>query len=96
MTAVSVSTRSDQATSSVPESIQEKSLTTTSLAFSGPKPILTKTKIDRAAAISRAAQVTICAGRSPITRQNRPGDRGGKQRQQDDELDGEIHGASRP
>ena len=61
MTAVSVSTRSDQAMSSVPESIQVKSLTTISLAFSGPKPILTKTKIDSAAAISSAAQVTICA-----------------------------------
>src|SRR5262245_5280949 len=72
MTAVSVSMRSDQGMSSVPESIQVKSLTTTSLAFSGPKPILTKTKIDNAAAIRRAAQVTIWAGRSPITRQNRP------------------------
>jgi hypothetical protein len=32
----------------------------------------TKTKIDSAAAISSAAQVTICAGRSPMTRQKRP------------------------
>src|SRR5690348_2306984 len=70
MTAVSVSTRSDQLMSSVPESIQEKSWTT--ISFSWPKPMRTKTKIDSAAAISRAAQVTICAGRSPITRQNRP------------------------
>src|SRR4029453_18352619 len=72
MTAVSVSTRSDQTMSSVPESIQVKSLTTISLAFSGPKPILMKTKIERAAAISSAEQVTICAGRSPMMRQNRP------------------------
>src|SRR5216684_5529052 len=72
MTAVNVSTRSDQSTVNVPESIQVKSLTTTSLAFSGPKPMRTKTKIDSAAAISSAAQVTICAARSPMTRQNRP------------------------
>src|SRR5258708_19688602 len=72
MIAVSVSTRSDQSTFNVPESIQVKSLTTTSLAFSGPKPMRTKTKIDSAAAISSAAQVTICAGRSPMTRENRP------------------------
>ena len=72
MTAVSVSTRSDQSTLSVPESIQVKSFTTTSLAFSGPKPMRTKTKIDSAAAISNAAQVTICAGRSPMMRQKRP------------------------
>src|SRR5882757_3580846 len=58
--------------SSEPESIQEKSCTTTSLPFSGPKPIRTKTKTDRAAAISSAAQVTICAARSPMSRQNRP------------------------
>src|SRR3954464_7596398 len=32
----------------------------------------TKMKIDRAAAISSAAQVTICDARSPMTRQNRP------------------------
>ena len=70
MTAVSVSTRSDQLMSSVPESIQEKSGTTS--IFSAPKPMRTKTKTDSAAAISSAAQVTICAGRSPITRQNRP------------------------
>ncbi len=72
MTAVSVSTRSDQSTLNVPESIQVKSLTTTSLPFSGPKPMRTKTKIDSAAAISSAAQVMICAGRSPMMRQKRP------------------------
>ena len=70
MTAVSVSTRSAQAMSRVPESIQENSFTT--ISFSVPKPIFTKTKTESAAAISRAAQVTICAGRAPITRQKRP------------------------
>src|SRR5579883_487787 len=72
MTAVSVSTRSDQLTSRFPEPIQVKSRTAISLPSSGPKPICTKTRIESAAAISRAAQVTIWAGRSPITRQNRP------------------------
>src|SRR5581483_8007746 len=72
MTAVSVSTRSDQETWSDPELIQSNRLTTIIFPSSGPKPMRTKTKIESAAAIRRAAQVTVCAGRSPITRQNRP------------------------
>ena len=72
MTAVSVSTRRAQSTSNVPEPIQVKSLTTISFPLSGPKPMRMNTKIDNAAATSSAAVVTICAGRSPITRQKRP------------------------
>ena len=72
MTAVSVSTLSDQLMSSVPEPIQENSFTTISLPSAGPNPMRMKTNTDSAAAISSAAQVTIWAGRSPITRQKRP------------------------
>ena len=92
MTAVSVSTRSDQLMSSVPESIQEKSGTTS--IFSGPKPMRTKTKIDK-----RRGDQQRGAGHDlgrPVADHaaEQACDRGGEQRQEDDELDGKIHGDS--
>jgi hypothetical protein len=94
MTAVSASTRSAQAMSRVPESIQENSFTT--ISFSAPKPILTKTKTEKGRRDQQSRTGDDLRGTGADDAAEEAGDRRRDQRQEDDELDGEIHDERAP
>ena len=94
ITAVSVSTRSDQLTSSVPELIQEEIGTISDLLVAEADGHEHQDR-QRGRDQQRGAGDDL---RRPVADHpaEQPGDRRGEQRQQDDELDGKIHGSSLP